>query len=248
LKSTDIHIYLKFIFSISLLFILIACGLPVYESLEPPIAYQTDTYVVGFKTPDSETIDGYVLYYKIYNDGEDLITEDEDMFDPDYYYSYTLSDLPSGETLPEDLDFYQMGFVGDSTIQYPNIAWTGEGDVIQIDFTDALNQISDPTILVNDVTMTDEYGTPARYAKYISGSVDGTFKRFIKNYRYSEDDDINDVLDREGEILSTIEIAFVAMSYGISATDLQPLMSVPVYLGTVEIQSMEDAQEDPVLD
>jgi hypothetical protein len=221
--------------------ILFSCGLPVYKVLEPPVYYGSSNYAVGFRTPDDPIIDGYVIYYKIYNTGENLIREDEKLFDPDYYQNTAGTELPFGESLPRDLNFYQLGILGNNVVSYPQIPWSESGDILQIDFTGALNQESDPVFTMNGLVMTDSIAVPARYTRYTSGTLSGTFKSFINNYSYSNDVDILDVKNRTGAILQNIEIAFVAISYGISSTTLQPMMSVPVHLGTILQQNMSDA-------
>ncbi len=232
------------------------CGLPLYEILDQPIPFYTSgDSVVGFTTPDDDQIDGYVVYYKIYNYQESLARQEELLFDPDYYESSKGDELPEGDDLPQDLDFYKLGFTGRNSVIYPQIIWSGSGNIIQIDFTDALNQDTgfDPSILIDGTDYTSTYGIPARYVKYSSSSIptawNGTFKRFVKNYRYYEDKDIIDVRSRNGgTVSSNIEIAFVAISYGISDSNLEPVMSIPVYLGRVQQQSMSNASDIPVWD
>jgi len=233
--------------------IITGCGLPLYEVLTPPVSFYTSgDSLVGFTTPDDSMIDGYVIFYKIYNDQETLASQEEKMFNSDYYLSSTNLQMPSGDELPLKLHFYRLGFTGKNNVIYPQIPWSGSRDIIQIDFSDSKDQRvgTDPAILINGIDYSDFFGIPARYVKYNSNDIptiwNGTFKRFVKNYRYDEDSDIKDASKRNnGTVSLNIEIAFVAVSYGISVDNLQPLMSIPVYLGRIQQLNMGNASGIP---
>ncbi|OQY33684.1 MAG: hypothetical protein B6241_07200 [Spirochaetaceae bacterium 4572_59] len=202
----------------------------------------SDYNTVGFITPDDDLIDGYIIYYKIYVAEDDDIDSDKDKFDDDDIDN----ELLSGTSLLKSLNFFKMGFVGSSSND--TIPWTGSGSKIIFDFLKALNQESDPILYIDgtDFTSMTENGIPARGVKYsdvYSGESD-TFKRFINDYEFDPDLDedlklINTELDSNR--ISKIVIAFVAISTGTSASTLEQMMSIPVYLGTIVINTVEDS-------
>ncbi|MBF9016083.1 MULTISPECIES: hypothetical protein [unclassified Oceanispirochaeta] len=244
----------KFFFYAFLTLILSGCGLPVYEALDPPTVAFLSSGVnsVAFTSDDDELIDGYVIYYKVYYADDTLIRTEEKQFDPTTYENNDLDEIPSGKTLPEKLGFYKIGFRSRTNRTDPQIPVSVGGSTVIIDFTNSSPQIfgSDPTIYVDNTDMNPDFGIPARSVVYSdAGSAfpnyvnDHTFKRFVRNYEYGssyKDADISQALSRGGSDIATIDIAFVAYSYGISNTTLEPLSSIPVYLGTVRQTSMSD--------
>ena len=243
LKQTDI---LSAIFLIVLITIS-SCGLPDYEVLEPPEYYNpSGDYNVGFKTPNDESIDGYIIYYKIYYSGDDdLIDGDEGKFDESYYSN---DDLPSGTTVPESLDFYELAYVDNTNNSYPHIPLNGSSTHdVYFDFKDTLNQDSDPVLYIDTINYNSTIGIPARGVTYhaVYSDSDYSFKRFLKNYEYDPyiDADLESMKDSytgDLSLINSIEIAFVAISYGISSTDFNTLMSIPIYLGTVNVNNFDD--------
>lgn len=202
-----------------------------------------DTYTVGFITPSDDLIDGYIIYYKIYIDGSSNIKSDEDQFDK------SDNEIQSGTSLLKKLNFFKLGFKGESSNDnFYTIPWNGSGNKIVFDFFYALNQSSDPVLYIDGTDYSTILGVPARGVKYkdvYSGgdSTYDTFKRFIKNYEFDPylDEDLK-LIDSKLSTVSAnkIEIAFVAISTGISASTLEQMMSIPVYLGTVEINDVRD--------
>jgi len=240
-----------------------SCGLPVYEVLDPPSAYVQGFNTMGFTTSGSDSIDGYVIYYKIYNYGDSLITTERRKFDPSYYDNDDTKELPSGTELPKELHFFPMGYVGVNNQQsetFPHIKLSGGGIVVQFDFSGALDQkTGTDTVLTIGGPVSGS--VPARGVAYsntnfgqYSGQNDS--KRFVKNYEFENnsgnlyDDDLDNMKKRyDLDNVSSIEIAFCAISYGISNTNFQPLMSVPVYLGTVQMNNFDDnSQNQPIRD
>ncbi|MDC7232322.1 MAG: hypothetical protein PQJ58_03760 [Spirochaetales bacterium] len=230
--------------------------MPVYEALDPPeaLTLSSSYNAVGFTTEGDSMIDGYVIYYKIYYSGDTLVRSEELLFDPTTYENDDLNELPSGSQLPKELGFYKLGFVRKTTQVDPQLPILGGGQNVILDFTSSLQQTStiDPVILLDGTNMNDDFGIPARgvvyseaasyYPNYAS---DNTYKRFVRNYEYQGsyiDKDIKQAIDRSssGTSLSVIEIAFVAYSYGISDTTLEPLSSIPVYLGTVDQNTLQN--------
>lgn len=258
---------ISLVLNIFLTLIVTSCGLPLYEALDPPRAVSLGSGVnaVGFTSADDDLVDGYVVYYKIYHSGDELILqrEEEKQFDPSYYENDNLNELPSGDTLPLQLGFYKLGFVNDTASFNPQLPVNAGGRTVLIDFTDSRIQSSgsDPVIYVDGTNMNNDYGVPARGVKYSDAGSDlilyfnnKTFKRFVKNYEYTNsinyiDADIKQMLSRGGTGVSNIVIAFVVYSYGISNTTLEPLSSIPVHLGTVYQDNLLDNSENrPILD
>ena len=236
-----------------------SCGLPVYEVLDAPERYNPGSYQVGFQTPDDSAIDGYIIYYKIYESNHSSISSDEAKFSASYYENSN-DELDFGTSLPESLNFFPLGFVGQSNNEnFPHIPLSGSDHDVNFNFFDALNQISgsDPVLSIDGF----EYnGIPARGVKYSEiesyTSSEDTFKRFVKNYEFENssndvDADLVSMKSNNGGSLSgiiSIEIAFVAISYGISAGTLEQMMSIPVYLGTVTQNNFSDnSSNTPVL-
>jgi len=255
LELLSINRYLlNSIFYVLLILLIGACGLPVYEALDPPSVEILGTGVnsVAFTSDDDDLIDGYVIYYKIYYADDTLIRTEEKLFDPTVYDNSDSSEMPSGDSLPEDLGFYKLGFKSQNNRIDPQLPVTGGGNSVLIDFTNSSPQteIFDPVVYVDNTNMNSDFGVPARGVVYSdAGSSypaynnDDTFKRFVRNYEYDgsyEDADIRQALTRGGSDISTIDIAFVAYSYGMSNTTLEPLSSIPVYLGTIRQTSMLD--------
>ncbi len=234
-----------------------SCGLPVYEVLDPPDMYNPGSYQIGFQTPDDSSIDGYIIYYKIYEYNHTSISTDKAKFSASYYENDD-SELDSGTSLPESLKFYKLGFTGQSNNEnYPHIPLSGSNHNVIIDFTSALNQISDPVLSIDGTVYSD---IPARGVLYSDidsyTTSENTFKRFINNYEFENpenevDADLKTMRANNGGSLSgitSIEIAFVAISYGISAGTLEQMMSVPIYLGTVTQNNFTDnSSNTPVL-
>ena len=235
-----------------------SCGLPVYEVLASPDMYNPGSYQVGFQTPDDSSIDGYIIYYKIYEYNHTSISTDKAKFNASYYENSESDELDSGTSLPERLKFFKLGFTGQSSNQnYPHIALSGPNHNVIIDFTSALNQDSDPVLSIDGSDYSD---IPARGVLYSAikayTSSENTFKRFINNYEFENsgnevDADLKTMKANNGGSLNgitSIEIAFVAISYGISAGTLEQMMSVPVYLGTVTQNNFSDNNSNvPVL-
>ncbi|MDC7239975.1 MAG: hypothetical protein PQJ50_06405, partial [Spirochaetales bacterium] len=190
-----------------------------------------------------------------------LISTESDQFDPSYYENSSLSSLPNGSTLPVKLGFTKMGIVGNTSntgAQISNL--TGEGHIVELNFEDALNQDSgtDPVIYLNGSDATATYGNPARGVKYgdagfgdyESSSISNTFKRFVKNYEFDNsysfiDEDLEEMFDRyTSGVPNIIQISFVVYSTGIDYENFQEMNSVPVYLGTVDIQNFSDNSGD----
>ena len=245
--KTDLNHKNLFIFLIIITYFLLSCGLAQYEVLDPPRMYSPGDNQVGFQTPDNEIIDGYIIYYKIYRYDDSTIDTDESYFNPDNFEDES-SDYESGTAVPEELDFFMLGFLGTTTNEtFPHISQTGSGHYIAFDFTDSLNQNTDPILLIDGTNYNQDIGVPARGVKY----KDNTFKSFINNYEFSNDsNEIDEDLDSMDDSLGsaetlddvgTIEIAFVAISYGISASSFEQMMSIPVHLGTVQINNFVDA-------
>ena len=236
-----------------------SCGLPVYEVLDSPDMYNPGSYQVGFQTPSDSSIDGYIIYYKIYEYNHTSISTDKAKFNASYYENDENGDLDSGTSLPERLKFYKLGFTGQSSNDnYPHISLSGANHNVVIDFTSALNQESDPVLRIDGTVYSD---IPARGVLYSDiksyVSSENTFKRFVKNYEFENsgnelDADLKTMKSNNGGSLNgitSVEIAFVAISYGISAGTLEQMMSVPVYLGTVTQNNFSDNNSNtPVLD
>ena len=241
LKRTDLYI----ISVLLSLFLISSCGLPNYEVLEAPTVYSPPgSSTVGFETPGDDTIDGYIIYYKIYYYGDTQIDDDEDQFDESYYSN---DDLPSGTSVPESLDFYNLGFVDDtSNTSYPHIPLTGSSHQVYFDFSQTLLRLDDPELYIDSTSYNSAIGIPARGVTYddVYNSGDNTFKRFLKNYEFDPylDADLVSMKSSAGTLTDgmSVEIAFVAISYGISPDSFDQLMSVPVYLGTIELTSIYD--------
>ncbi len=261
LKTSLINLNHKllFIITITILLIFSSCGLPVYEVLEPPVRYNPGNYKVGFQTPDDDLIDGYIIYYKIYYTGDTTIDTDKAHFNASYYDNDTLE---SGISIPEDLDFFKIGFINSSRNDiFPHIQHKESDTDIVIDFTNVIAQDTDPQIFLDatDYNEMVDNGTPARGVLYSDidfyNTSEISYKRFVKNFEFENsageiDDDLLTMKSAHGNSLSgigSIKIAFVAISYGISESTFEQLMSIPVYLGTVDANFYENSTDQPVL-
>jgi hypothetical protein len=253
---------LNIFFYISLFMLLSGCGLPTYEALDPPTSASTgSSYSVAFTSDNDTEIFGYNIYYKIYVADDILIRTEEKLFDPTTYENNDLDELPSGDTLPKELGFFKMGFIDKTTTFDPQIELTGGGHSVVIDFTSSSPQTSgsDPVITVDTTDMNNDYGIPARGVTYSeAGSSypdyfnNKTYKRFVKNYEYDGsfvDADIEDAIPSGDISVTSIEIAFVVFSYGVSDTTLEPLSSIPVHVGTIRQDTISDNNlNEPILD
>ncbi len=218
-----------------------SCGLPVYEVLDPPRKIGSSLNQVGFDTPDDDLIDGYIIYYKIYYSGDTSVDDDEAHFSPSYYEDSS-SEMESGTDIPEDLDFFPLGIIGKTSVTYPHIPLRGDDHEVYFDFTNAQNQNGDPILSIDGVNYNQDLGTPARgvfYTDDIGSDSYNTFKSFINSFSTDSgqiDSDLISMRSSNGGSLSNInaiEIAFVAISYGISESNFEQMMSLPVYLGSV---------------
>lgn len=260
LKSNKYSLYFFLLYSFLLLFST-SCGLPVYEALDPPVAASLGTGVnaVAFTSQDDDLIDGYVVYYKIYYSGDSLIRTEEKRFDPTVYENDNSNELDSGDSLPKQLGFYQLGYLNKTTIFQPQISLKGGGHLVKIDFTNSSSQTStaDPSMSINNISVSSDpdFGVPAREINYSDAGFgtylnDSGFKRFVRNYEFDNsanyiDADLKQMLTRYQSAFTdthptVIEIAFVVYSYGISNTTLEPLSSIPVYLGTVKQDTFQN--------
>ena len=113
-----------------------------------------------------------------------------------------------------------------------------------LDFTTALNQSGEPNLIIDGAIYNSEIGIPARGVLYnddLSAGNYNTYKSFINSFTYESgqiDGDLLSMRNSNGGTLSNInaiEIAFVAISYGISDSNFEQMMSLPVYLGTVSM-------------
>ena len=213
----------------------------MYEVLDPPGKISSSLNQVGFDTPDDDLIDGYIIYYKIYYSGDTSVGDDEAHFSPSYYANSS-SELESGIEIPKNLKFQPLGILGKTSVTYPHIPLQGDDHEVYFDFTNAQNQNADPILTIDGVNSNYNKGTPARSVLYhddIGSANYNTFKSFINSYSADSsqiDSDLMSMRTSNGGSLSNInaiEIAFVAISYGISESNFEQMMSLPVYLGTV---------------
>jgi len=239
--------------------LLLSCGIPTYEVLDPPRKYNPGSNMVGFQTPNNDEIDGYIIYYKIYKYNDSTISTDEAKFNKSYYTNSS-SELPSGTTLPESLGFYKMGYIGKTNNEaFPHIPLRGSGHNVLLNFSSSINlsstSVTDPVLEINGTDYTSTIGTPARGVIYSAissyNTSNNTFKRFIKNYEFlnssSYDVDLSSMRSSNGGSFSgitQIQIAFVAISYGISDANFEQLMSTPEYLGTITQNNFSDNSAD----
>lgn len=218
--------------ALSILFVS-SCGLPSYSSLDAPsvISYGS-TNKVGFNPADD--VDGYIIYYKIYEYGSSSIDSDEDKFDPS---NYDDDNIPNGTTVPENQDFTEMRWANVNSSTTPLIEYDGDDSVV-FDFTSSINLgdsgVSDPVLYINDNDMSSSMGIPGRGVK---GS-DGNYKRFVLDYELTDSD-----MDSSVNTNESIIIAFAAISYGLDPSSLDSSMSVPVYLGTVYQQNFKETED-----
>ncbi len=212
------------------------CGLPSYSYLdEPSVIDYGSSNKVGFNAADGSGVDGYIIYYKIYADGDEDIDDDEDRFDASYYDD---DSIPDGTTVPESLSFEKMAWAGVSSYTTPVIGYDGDDDVV-LDFTSSINQDSgnDPVLYIDGSSMSSSMGIPGRGVK----DSDSLYKRFVQDYDF-DDSDLDSTITGGSTI--KIQIAFVAISYGLDASTLDSSMSVPVYLGTVYQTNFEETEDN----
>ncbi len=234
--------------------LIFSCGMPSFQVLPPPVSLSfTGNDKVGFQTvAEPGLLRGYVIYYKIYPQGDIRISNDRKRFDPSTYENENA--IPIGPTLPVSLGFSRMGFVGDERSDTTIIDYTTAGDEVALDFTDAQSQANgiDPLITLNGVS---NWPSPARairysdatFGQYNTGGAGGnTLKRFVKNYEYQNSVNYRDLDLRYISTATTIiNIAFVAYSFGYDGVDR--LESLPVYLGEIEQIDFEDnSLDEPV--
>ncbi len=245
--------------AISISLTCISCGLPDYALLEPPTIVSYTRNSVAFRAADdsNNSINGYYIYYKIYDYNDSSISNEADQFDPAYYDNSSLSSLPNGSTLPVRLGFSKMGYVGSTSNSGYQVIHGSSSDIIEINFENSINQDSgtDPVIFLNGSDMNGTYGIPARGIKYNEADFGGytgnnTFKRFVKNYEYENtygksyvDGDIEELIDGNPSP-TNIQIAFAVYSYSYDFSAFEELTSIPVYLGTVDQNNFSDNATD----
>ncbi len=253
-----------------LLILISGCGLPDYQSIEPPSFSETGSeYSVAFLTPiDDQNIEGYIIYYKVYTglSDYDLVgVADRQKFDDETQYSN--NEISAGSVVPNQQGFFRMGKASESTLDEPvisqNTVTTGtaiyigyedekliayidedqpQDSIIQelargvLDFN-----VANPSFLsFNDwVFDSNNYTDIDLYRnKSTTGFLDYQPVRTeaIYNTATSISIPLTDIsspneLDKNIPIL----IGVVVHSTGIDPQTLKPLNSIPIHLGTIEL-------------
>lgn len=221
------------IFVISIFLILFsACGLPQYNSLEPPISTSDSVYEVSFTTPTDTKITGYVLYYKIYDVSETtLIESDKAKFDES---SYANSFMDLGDKIPSDNKFSKLTILDTTIISDPLIYHVTAGEEIFINFS---SSYTNPSVIWSSTVQYELSRIE------IDNANDFKYKTFNK-WDWDDgdgdsivDSDLKNLFDRvpTSNLSSGVTVAIVAYSYGINPGDVTILKSIPVYMGTISI-------------
>lgn len=218
-------------FLILLLPILITtCGLPDSMVLDAPDPLSFSSNRVGFRGSGDPNIQGYQLFYKIYEETFEvnLINDDAGIFNQSSY---------TGSILLDQNDFYLVTEADKTNTTQPLILYQGTGDVI-IDF-------SNPTTPVITVPSAADI-SPGRARN--SGSID-SFESFVLteldieiNNVGNTDFDLLDLRKRQddaGQVSdpSSFQVAFAVVARGLDPSTLETFYSLPVYLGTIDITS-----------
>ena len=212
MKKILLILFNAFIFSL----FFISCGLPSYNVVKAPIVGDPDYQVYkSFTAPSDVNIDGYEIYYKIYQFEDSKILSDEQEYDisgTSYLYEF-------GKVKPERLGFIRLMRLdsGLSTNIAPGIPFIQSGTD-----TDELDPGEEFRIALDSIELESvNNGVPLRSAT----DVDGYFKKFSEEI-ISTDNDSNNVIPDD-----TFVVSFVAYSY-VSSIITNYQDSYPVFLGT----------------
>ncbi|MDC7220422.1 MAG: hypothetical protein PQJ59_10800 [Spirochaetales bacterium] len=245
-------------FLIGAVLVMMGCGLPDYDSIDAPDATDTDgdDYTLAFQT--NSDAEDYVIAYKVYWENEDEIDDDQDEIDEDDVESGfdTLDDLDFIQmaTVDTTSDGDYPDDNSDATVEQDN-----SGTVVTLTFDTDTGQLSvsgaDNTSILyrrvqefdtsgdNDdddsISILDFLDNNYDYMYTSSYTTDGV--TISETDSDGIDSDIYDIFTDDDRFIGStydvtnITIAVAVYGYYISASTLERIESIPVYLGTVDI-------------
>lgn len=233
--------------------LLVSCGLPSYDIPEPPVPIKdtSQSRILYFKTPDDDSIQGYIFYYKIYSDLDtSLMISDRDDFEDNLEED---TNSLEGNTLPQRLNFYPLGEKEINAANYPQPLFevTSESNrLITLDFTPVLNDTSsDPIISLEGISEIYDVRRGIVDSRLSSDQqdllsfTDFDFPKDDSNSYY--DQDLNDLcLRMSGEMPDYINVGICVISFAFSndpSSGSFNTYSLPVFLGVVKLIPLEDS-------